>query len=301
MQPLISQQKSNPDRRATLRIRSRIYVILVVSILCAFFSKLAFSEDLPNKTYTVGVVPQFEVRKLYAIWQPIIEDIEDRTGLRLELSPSAHIQKFELELTQGKFDFAYMNPYHMLVAYQSGYEPLLRDTSKKLKGILVVRNDSKITTPYDLQGKTIAFPSPNALGASLQMRQELLDLFQVRAKPIFVKTHDSVYLNVILGDASAGGGVQKTLSRQRVAYKEKLRTIHSTTPVAPHPIAARKDLPTHIKETLSRAFLEMGQSIDGQAKLAKVPINTIGLAEISDYLPLKAMGLDRFYFKPENE
>jgi hypothetical protein len=45
----------------------------------------------------------------------------------------------------------------------------------------------------------------------------------------------------------------------------------------------------------------MGQSNDGQARLAKVPINTIGLADMKDYLPLRAMGLERFYVKPENK
>jgi phosphonate transport system substrate-binding protein len=171
----------------------------------------ALSDTLNKESYVLGVVPQFEVRKLYAIWQPIIDEIAMKTGIQIELAPSKNIEEFEMEFAQQKFDFAYMNPYHMLVASEHGYEPLVRDTSKMLYGILVVRSDSDIRSPLDLNDKVIAFPSPNALGASLQMRQELHDQFGIQIRPNYVKTHDSVYLNVILDEAVAGGGVQKNL------------------------------------------------------------------------------------------
>ena len=245
------------------------------------------------------MVPQFEVRKLYSIWQPILNAIETKTGLKIKFSASTNIQNFEAELELEKFDFAYMNPYHMLLASQNGYEPLVRDTNKMLHGILVVRKDSNIKSLDDLDGKVVAFPSPNALGASLQMRQETHDKFGIQIKARFVKTHDSVYLNVILREAAAGGGVQKTLYKQKDAYKDQLRIIHKTTPVSPHPIAANKNLPSHIKSAVMKTLLNMGQSTEGNKLLERIPINAIGLADMEDYLPLKSMGLERFYVKPE--
>jgi phosphonate transport system substrate-binding protein len=47
-----------------------------------------------------------------------------------------------------------------------GYIPLLRDGSKQLKGILVVLKEGDIDDIQKLDGKKIAFPSPNAFGAS---------------------------------------------------------------------------------------------------------------------------------------
>ena len=271
---------------------------ILMVFFCLNFLSHALGEQQLDSVLKVGVVPQFEVRKIYSIWQPIIDEIEVKTGLKLELAPSKSIEHFEVEFSKQNFDFAYMNPYHMLLASEQGYEPLVRDTSKMLSGILVVRKDSNISGPVDLDGKVIAFPSPNALGASLQMRQELHDKFGIQIRPRYVKTHDSVYLNVILGEASGGGGVQKTLNRQPDEYQDQLRIIHSTVPVSPHPIAARSSLPSHLKDSVQKALIEMGREEGGQAKLAKIPIKNIGVAEMTDYLPLKLMGLERFYIKP---
>ncbi len=99
-----------------------------------------------------------------------------------------------------------------------GYRPLVRDVGKTLYGVLVARKGGPIHSVKDLQGKTLAFPAPNALAASLQMRQELVDQFSIDFSAHYVKTHDSVYLNALrcsalLGEVDAGGGVQKTLAR----------------------------------------------------------------------------------------
>jgi phosphonate transport system substrate-binding protein len=275
-----------------------MYKTLTAILFCVLCQSPALSDTLNKESYVLGVVPQFEVRKLYAIWQPIIDEIAMKTGIQIELAPSKNIEEFEMEFAQQKFDFAYMNPYHMLVASEHGYEPLVRDTSKMLYGILVVRSDSDIRSPLDLNDKVIAFPSPNALGASLQMRQELHDQFGIQIRPNYVKTHDSVYLNVILDEAVAGGGVQKTLSRQPLNYQEQVRIVHKTTPVSPHPVAIRASLPAPLKASIKRAFIAMGEKQEGQKKLEKIPIKRIGPAGMEDYLPLKKMGLDRFYVKP---
>jgi phosphonate transport system substrate-binding protein len=275
-----------------------MYKTLTAILFCVLCQSPALSDTLNKESYVLGVVPQFEVRKLYAIWQPIIDEIAMKTGIQIELAPSKNIEEFEMEFAQQKFDFAYMNPYHMLIASEHGYEPLVRDTSKMLYGILVVRSDSDIRSPLDLNDKVIAFPSPNALGASLQMRQELHDQFGIQIRPNYVKTHDSVYLNVILDEAVAGGGVQKTLSRQPLNYQEQVRIVHKTTPVSPHPVAIRASLPAPLKASIKRAFIAMGEKQEGQKKLEKIPIKRIGPAGMEDYLPLKKMGLDRFYVKP---
>ncbi len=187
----------------------------------------------------------------------------------------------------------------MIIANKyAGYVPLLRDHGRSLYGVLVVKKDSDITDPSQLDGKTLAFPAPNALAASLLMRQELHEKFGIKFKSNFVKTHDSVYLNILLEEASAGGGTQKTLGHQKDKYKDMLRVIHKTQEVAPHPIAALPDVPVEVRDQINKAFLEIAESEEGKKQLLKIPMKKIGLASMEDYLPLKTMGLDRFYISP---
>ncbi|HCY88322.1 MAG TPA: hypothetical protein DHV36_24510 [Desulfobacteraceae bacterium] len=127
------------------------------------------------------------------------------------------------------------------------------------------------------------------------MRQELTDKFKIEFSARYVKTHDSVYLNVLLGEAAAGGGVQKTLDRQKDKIRNHLKIIHTTTPVAPHPFAVHPRVPASVAEKVAKALIQMGQTDDGKQLLSQVPIKKIGEAHISDYQPLEEMGLDRFY------
>lgn len=271
------------------------HIIVLLALIVAIFSPAGVSAPV-DKEYTFGVVPQFEPRKIHAIWRPILDEIEKKTGFSIKLRGSTSIVNFEREFSQGEFDFAYMNPYHLLVANeQAGYKPLVRDVGRQLYGVLVVRADSKITSPSQLSGSQIAFPSPNALGASMLIRKDLSDDFGIKIRPVYVRTHDSVYLNVLLGDVAAGGGVQKTLERQREESQKRLRVIHTTKRVAPHPVVVLPSIPEQDSLALQKAFLELGQSEDGKKLLTKVPVKKIGIAVLDDYASLSKMGLQRFY------
>lgn len=270
---------------------------IVASIMLAILSASpVYASDSKDKIYTVGIVPQFEVRKLHQIWRPILDELERRTGYHFRIQGSPTIPDFEGEFMLGAFDFAYMNPYHIMLANeQVGYVPLVRDVGRTLHGVLVTRKDSGLDEINDLDGKILAFPSPNALGASLQMRQELSDKFNIKIKPRYVKTHDSVYLAVALNQASAGGGVQKTLARQKPEIQSLLRVLHRTTPVSPHPFAAHPRVPEDVRKRVSQALLDIGATDDGRHLLSLIPIKQIGVASMEDYQPLAELGLERFY------
>ncbi len=204
-------------------------------LFAVFFIPLAvFLPGLPlqqacaaeQRTYSFGIVPQFEQRRLYSTWRPIIDDLEKRTGLKFRLVTTLKIQDFERAFFHGTFDFVYVNPYHIALLHDvQPYVPLVADTVP-LRGILVARKDGPIQKPSDLNGKTVAFPSPNALGASLLVRADLDQVFHVKIEPLYVTTHSSVYLHVAKDLAAAGGGVEKTFLEQD----------------AVHPVATARDL-----------------------------------------------------------
>jgi len=275
------------------------WLIVIIVVLSGFLTPTSYAGE-PSRVYTIGVVPQFESRVIYAVWQPILDRLQEKTGYKFMLRGSSSITDFEREFISGRFDFAYMNPFHLVIANENaGYLPLVRDHANKLYGVLVVNSESDITDPAQLEDKILAFPSPNALGASLLIRQELHDEFGIRFESIFVKTHDSVYLNVLLNEVSAGGGVQRTLDQQKDQYKKMLRVIHKTKEVEPHPFVVLPDVPVEVQNRVRDALLEMGQLKEGKALLSKIPIGKIGPASMDDYLPLKLMRLERFYSDPK--
>lgn len=272
--------------------------IILISLLLLSLGFSINAQAGKKHVYSIGVVPQFEIRHLRKIWNPIIREIEKNTGIKLKLVGSPTIPDFEKEFNAGRFDFAYMNPYHMLLAQNSqGYIPLVRDNGRKLHGILVVRKDSEIKSVKDLDGKKIAFPAPNALGASLLMRANLSNDYKIKFNPVYVKTHSSVYLNVIVKQTSAGGGVQKTLKQQKVNIRGALKVLHKTPNVAPHPLAAHPRVAEKVREKVKQTLLELGGNSIGQSLLSKIPMKKIGPASMADYTPLKKFKLEEFYVK----
>jgi phosphonate transport system substrate-binding protein len=256
---------------------------------------------LAEPVYTLGVVPQFDQRKLFTIWKPIVDELSRRTNLDLRLEFTLTISDFETALKKGKFDFVYTNPYEILwTSGSQGYIPLVRDQAP-LRGILVVRRDSPMKDVKELQGQTLAVPSPNALGASLLLRADLERLYGVHMTMVNVKTHSSVYIHVLNGLTSAGGGIQKTLSEQGSEVQEGLRILYTTRPIPSHPLAAHPRVPQEIRERVRKALLEMGYGPETRTLLSKIPMPSPVPATMADYLTMQPWGLDAYWVEDENK
>ncbi|MDH4164106.1 MAG: phosphate/phosphite/phosphonate ABC transporter substrate-binding protein [Nitrospirota bacterium] len=267
--------------------------MLFACVLLGYAIAPAVAAD--DSVYSFGVVPQFEQRKLYAIWKPVIDELEKKTGLSFKLVTTLKINDFEKEYMAQKFDFAYMNPYFIVRGVTPGtYIPLVRD-NKPHRGIVVVRRDGTVKRVADLAGKTVAFPSPNAIGATLMTRAELERLFNVTVEPLYVKTHSSVYLHVAKELAVAGGGVEKTLQEQDAAIRGLLTVLHTTEVMPNLPVAANRRIPETIREKVRRAFLELGTTEEGRAVLEKIPMKEVVATSMDEYLVIEKWGLDKYW------
>jgi len=269
-----------------------------INLISTLLFLVSISALSAAETYTVGVVPQFDIRQIERIWQPILKEVSVRSGVTLKLNASVSIPAFEKEFENGEFHFAYMNPYHAIVANeQQGYTPILRDLGKRLFGIIVVRKDSSITDIKQIDGKKVVMPAPNALGASLLPRAEFATKFNIKPKISYVRSHDSVFLNTAMGISDAGGAVMATFNRQPEEVRNQLRILYKTGDVPKHPITVHPSVPADVAKRVTAAFLELGNSPEGKALLSKIPMKKIGSTKLKDYQMLIDMGLKDFYVK----
>lgn len=278
-------------------VLSAILFTIFLALFAGYFpgvhQQQAFAAT--ENSYTFGVVPQFEQRKLYAIWKPIIDDLEKRTGLKFNLVTTLKIQDFEKAFGRGEFDFVYVNPYHVVQLHDTqAYIPLVADKTP-LRGILVVRKEGPIKTPSDLNGKNVAFPSPNALGASLLVRADLDQIHHVKIEPMYVTTHSSVYLHVAKGLAAAGGGVEKTLQEQDESIRSQLRVIFTSRSCPSHPVAAHPRVPKADRDKVRKALLDMSETAEGRKMLQNVPVRQFIPVNYGDYAVMRNWGLEKYW------
>jgi phosphonate transport system substrate-binding protein len=281
-------------RKAIFSCKQAFPTIFLFVCLIVLTSTIVLAEE-----YTFGVVPQFETRQLHAIWKPVLEELTSSTGHTFKLLGSQNIPTFEKSVAQGEYDFIYSNPWHAVVAWEEqGYIPIIRDSSRDLTGILVVQKNGAIRAIRDLKNTEIAFPAPNAMGASLLMRSELKRMHDIDIHPIYVGTHSSVFLNVVVGSIRAGGAVMSTFLEQPKEIRDRLIVLHETRAISPHPISAHPRVPSSVVADVSLALQHMNTDHQKKRLIEQIPMYQAGPASLDEYLILKDWGVGDFYVKP---
>lgn len=291
----IARQCWNQARTSTHAV---LRICLLFGALLTIHAPAAIAEQPGPETapakYTIAITPQFEQRKLHTVWQPIVDELERRTGLHFSLVSMLTIQEFDKALSRGHFDFVYTNPYNIVLLHDvQPYIPLVAD-KEPIRGIVAVRKDGEIKTLADLDGKTVAFPAPNSLGASLMVRADLEQMHHVRVTPLYVKTHSSVYLHVLTGLAVAGGGVEKTLKEQSDSVKSQLQVLYVTRACPSLPFAAHPRLSSSVREKVRAALLALNDTQEGKELLSKVPVKEFIPVSYEDYAIMSTWGLEKY-------
>ncbi len=253
-----------------------------------------------DEIYNWSVVPQFSPTVVHRDWTPLLDELQRRTGYRFKLHPASGFDEFERKLYEGVYDFVYANPYQTLLAHRKqGYIPLIRDEQRRLTGILVVRKDSPYQSPQDLDGKTIAFASPNAFAVSLYMRAMLRQKEGIDFTPVWTGTHSNAYRQVLLGRADASGGIYRTLEKELEPARRTLRIIYNLPSTITHAVSSHPRVPEAVRQEVQLTLLDLAQSERGRKLLSAVFLPQPIAADFErDYRPLEQLNLDDYVVLP---
>lgn len=267
---------------------------LQVAVLLA--GMMVFQSSHSRETYVWSVVPQFTGIAVHRDWTPLLRYLESVLGYDFKLRIYDSIAQFEVGFLEGKPDFAYMNPYHAVMAHNAqGYVPLVRNAQRLLEGIVVVRKDSTVTDVKQLNGATISFPSPNAFAAALYMRALLRESEGIDFKPVYAGTHSNSYRQVLLGRVAASGAVKRTLRKEREETQEQLRIVYTTPAFPSHPLVVHPRVPEEVRQAVQQAILDLNKTEEGRAILEPILLFPASVAVYeADYAPLLKLNLDRY-------
>ena len=243
------------------------------------------------ETLTFSVVPQQSASKLARLWTPILAYLSDKSGVKIQFTTAKNIPTFERRLAEGRYDFAYMNPYHFTVFNRTpGYQAFARQKNKKIKGIVVVHKDSSLSDLTELDGENLAFPSPAAFAASVLPRARL-KRDNIHFQSSYVSSHDSVYLGVSRGVFPAGGGVMRTFNNTDPEVRKNLKVLWTTKTYTPHAIAAHPRVDQETVEKVRAALLSMNDDPAGKALLKTINFKGMQSASNADWDDVRGLGL----------
>lgn len=260
----------------------------VISLMCLCAMQVTAAE---TTTYSFGVVPQQSASKLARVWAPLLAWVGRERGLTLRFKTAPDIPAFEQRLAQAEYDFAYMNPYHYTVFNQhAGYRAMAHARDNRITGIIVVSKDSPYTRLEELEGRSLAFPSPAAFAASILTRSEFA-VRNIHITPQYVSSHDSVYRSVAKGLYPAGGGVIRTLNAVEPEVREQLRILWTTPSYTPHAIAVHPRVPADVAESVRDALIALEGSEEGRTLLEPLRIKGWQAAEDSAWDDVRALNI----------
>lgn len=263
-------------------------------MLALLLAAAANQTALAATTIEFGVVPEQEANELIKKWQPILDAVSKRAGVKIVLDTSArNISDFYQKYHKGGYDLALVNPQVYAIKTKRGlYEPIARQDAN-LQGILVVAHSSPYHSLKDLAGKRIAFPSEESYAATVL---NLVEFDAAGLRPgaglevSYLGNHEKVYEAVASGKADAGGGIMRTFTQLKGDLVDHLRILHTTLPTITHPFVGNVKLPISVRLDVQRALLDLSATPEGVAMLRNVGMGVLIKASDADYDSLRKPG-----------
>lgn len=230
------------------------------------------------RQYVFAIHPLHNPARLFALYGPLIDHLNRQlpdTPLRLEAS--RNYEEFEKKLYGRQLDFALPNPYQTLNSLKHGYRVIAKMGDDRLfTGLILVRRDSGITQISDLKGKTMAYPAPTALAATMMPQYYLqthgLDV-QHDVENRYVGSQESAILNVYYGHTAAGATwplpwreFQAKHPNQAAALEVKWQT----PSLINNGVVVRDDVPPEMAEKVAVLLETLHTTPEGEALLRQL-------------------------------
>jgi phosphonate transport system substrate-binding protein len=114
-----------------------------------------------EKPYAFYVLNQRTIGLTAQYWNPILTYVSRKSGVPLELKLAKTAQEGNANAEAGKYDFLYTNHFFTPERDRLGYKVIARPAGPGIRSQIVVPLDSPIKTLQDLEGKEVAFVSPD--------------------------------------------------------------------------------------------------------------------------------------------
>lgn len=243
------------------------------------------------RVYRVGIHPLHNPQRLMEVYGPIVEAVNRAIPEHdIQLEASRNYEEFEKKLYGGQFDFALPNPYQTVLALRRGYRVVAKMADDRdFRGLILVRRDSGIHSVLDLKGKSVAYPAPTALAATLLPQQYLqahgLDVNHDITN-VYVGSQESAILNVQRGHVAAAATWPlpwKTFVAEQPELAAQLEVKWQTEPLVNNAWVARADLPPELVQRFTRSLVGLKDSDAGRQLLSRVPVSAFEPASNASY------------------
>jgi phosphonate transport system substrate-binding protein len=117
--------------------------------------------DAQQKPYAFNVLNQRSIALTAQYWNPILSYVSAKSGVPLELKLAKTAKEGNSLAEKGEYDFLYTNHFFTPERDKLGYKVIARPAGPGIKSQIVVPDESPARSLSDLDGKDVAFVSPD--------------------------------------------------------------------------------------------------------------------------------------------
>ena len=186
----------------------------VISALLGIAAALAIpgAATAQEKPYAFNVLNQRSIALTAQYWNPILTYVTAKTGIPLELTLAKTVKEGNALAEKGAYDFLYTNHFFTPERDKLGYRVIARPAGPGIRSQIVVSEDSPIKNLSELEGKDVAFVSPDGF-AGYWLSYDALLAAKVKVNVIFTGNQEASAAQLTVNKVAAAAVNSKIMER----------------------------------------------------------------------------------------
>jgi len=214
-------------------------------------------------TYPFAPVAQHSLQLTAAYWNPILDYVSTRSGVRLNLRLARTSAETTAAVVAGEADFAFTNHMFNPERVRLGWKVFARRQAPMVSGQIIVPAESPVRSLSELAGKEVAFPGAEALLAYKVTYAQLLEK-QVTVTPMFAGNLDGAFSLMLSGRAAAMGSNSQMVTEYAARENRKFRVLWSSPEFNDLALMASPRVPAAAVQAVEKAFINMHKNPVGR-------------------------------------
>lgn len=213
-----------------------------------------------------GVLNQHPVTVAAQIWNPMLLEISQQTGIPLALSMGQSAPETTQRTLAGEYDFAYTNHLFSPERQKIGFQVIARLNRPAIRGQIVVPIDSPLQKLADLNGKKIVFPSKEAF-VGYHVPSQALSRAGISVSSAFAGNQEGAMRQLATGIVDAAAVNDRVMHAFAMRTKFRYRVLWRSEPYPDLAVMAHPRVPAGMVARVRDALLSMHQRDSGRRAL----------------------------------
>lgn len=170
------------------------------------------ADAAAQRSYTFYVLNQRTVALTAQYWNPILTYVSAKSGVPLELKLAKTAQEGNAIAEAGRYDFQYTNHFFTPERDRLGWKVIARPAGPGIRSQIVVPVDSPVQKLQDLNGKDVAFVTPDGF-TGYWLPYDALLRANVQVKVVFTGNQEASSAQLRINKVAAAGVNSSVMAR----------------------------------------------------------------------------------------